>query len=205
MISQRKYLNDISCYPEKEQKILNMINKDNQASLALKFLIEYVAAIPPNGKKEVTEVQYEHAMSICCLIIDWSYKNDLFYYNIFNTPIEILKSHRIGMKHVEFDNLFNTNEEIRKEQLISSSNSSQILESIQHKNFLNQIDESFKNEWGYSLRQLFIFEEGLKKYSEDIKSDTVYCASVNEVKEFLKNFSNEIDDNIFNSIINSVS
>lgn len=205
MISQRKYLNDISCYPEKEQKVLNRINKDNQASLALKFLIEYVAAIPPNGKKEVTEVQYEHAMSICYLIIDWSYKNDLFHYHIFNTPIEILKSHRIGMKHVEFDNLFNTNEEIRKEQLISSSNSSQILESIQHKNFLNQINESFINEWGYSLRQLFIFEEGLKKYSEDIKSDTVYCANVNEVKEFLKNFSNEIDDKIFNSIINSVS
>ena len=52
-------------------------------------------------------------MAICFLIIDWSYKNDLFYYNIFDTPVEILKSHRVGLKHGEFEQEPNNHMPIR--------------------------------------------------------------------------------------------
>lgn len=41
MLSQKRYAEDIACYPEKEQEIFEQTNRDNKSSIALKFLIEY--------------------------------------------------------------------------------------------------------------------------------------------------------------------
>ena len=81
VLYHQRYAQDIACYPEREEYILEKINTNNKTSVALKFLVEYVAAIPPKGNILIGEGQYERLLAICFLIIDWSYKNDLFYYN----------------------------------------------------------------------------------------------------------------------------
>ena len=91
MIVEKRYACDLACYPEKEEQYMKDYNDLNRTSLALKFMMEYVAAKPPKGKKVLGIGKYEYILAICSLIIDWAYKNDLFYYNIFTTPIEILK------------------------------------------------------------------------------------------------------------------
>ncbi|WP_278683263.1 hypothetical protein, partial [Paraclostridium bifermentans] len=102
---QKNYMYNIVCYPENEKKFILDYQNLNKISLALKFMIEYVAAKPPKGDKILSIGEYEYILAICSLIINWAYKNDLFYYNIFNTPIEILKSNRIGIKNSEFLNM----------------------------------------------------------------------------------------------------
>ena len=87
MIVEKRYACDLACYPEKEEQYMKDYNDLNRTSLALKFMMEYVAAKPPKGKKVLGIGKYEYILAICSLIIDWAYKNDLFYYNIFNTPI----------------------------------------------------------------------------------------------------------------------
>ena len=70
VLYHQRYAQDIACYPEKEQHILERINNDNRTSVALKFLVEYVAAIPPKGNVPIGEGQYERLLAICFLIID---------------------------------------------------------------------------------------------------------------------------------------
>ena len=98
MMFQRRHYNDILCYPEKKDRIWKDFNENQRITKALKFLIEYVSAQPPLGKELLGEYEYEEILAICSLIIEWAYNNDLFRYKIFNTPIEILKSDRIGIK-----------------------------------------------------------------------------------------------------------
>lgn len=205
MLSQKRYAEDIACYPEKEQEIFEQTNRDNKTSIALKFLIEYIAAVPPKGNINIGENQYERLLAICSLIIDWSYKNDLFYYQIFNTPIEILKSHRIGMKQQEFQHMFSVNEAIRKEQLIASSVFDNSVNLIEYKSFWEEINDAFEKEYGYSLYQLKLLGEGLREYSKRQSSDTVYVAKMKDIIEFLSKYDESFNEEVVDLIIDSIA
>lgn len=58
VLIQQRYAQEIACYPEREQKIFERINTDNKTSVALKFLIEYVASTPPKGEILIGEGKY---------------------------------------------------------------------------------------------------------------------------------------------------
>ena len=205
VLYHQRYAQDIACYPEREEYILEKINTNNKTSVALKFLVEYVAAIPPKGNVPIGEGQYERLLAICFLIIDWSYKNDLFYYNIFDTPVEILKSHRVGLKHGEFEHMYTVNQTVRKNQLLSSSTFKDAIQWVERKNYLNDIDIVFEKEFGYTLKQLVDFVEGLNEYSKTLKGDTVFTAKTNEIIEYLTTNYSELDKDTISLIIESVS
>ncbi len=153
MLSPKRYAYDIACYPEKQEKILNDFNELNKSSRAMKFLAEYIAACPPNGSKILGEWQYERLLAICSLIIDWAYKNDLFFYSIFNTPIEILQSDRIGMKQDEFNKLTILNSDAREEQLnrISSPSPTENLPQTEFPNIEQELNDAFFDEYSFSF------------------------------------------------------
>ena len=67
----------MSCYPEKEEQYITEYNNLNRVSLALKFMMEYVAAKTPKGEVTLGIGKYEYILAICSLIIEWAYKNDL--------------------------------------------------------------------------------------------------------------------------------
>lgn len=144
-------------------------------------------------------------MAICSLIIYWSYKNDLFYYQIFNTPIEILKSHRIGMKQQEFQHMFSVNEAIRKEQLIASSVLDNSGDLIEYKSFGEEINAAFEKEYGYSFYQLKLFTEGLREYSKRQSGDTVYVARIMDIIEFMSAYDASFNEEIVGLIIDSIA
>lgn len=205
MLSQKRYAEDVACYPEKEQEIFEQTNRDNKSSIALRFLIEYIAAVPPKGDINIGENQYERLMAICSLIIDWSYRNDLFYYQIFNTPIEILKSHRIGMKQQEFQHMFSVNEAIRKEQLIASSVLDNSGDLVEYKSFWEEINDAFEKEYGYSFYQLKLFTEGLREYSKRQSSNTVYIAKTTDIIEFMSKYDVSFNEEKVGVIIDSIA
>lgn len=205
VLYHQRFAQDNACYPEREEYILEKINTNNKTSVALKFLVEYVAAIPPKGNILIGEGQYERLLAICFLIIDWSYKNDLFYYKIFDTPVEILKSHRVGLKHGEFEHMYTVNQNVRKNQLLSASTYKDAIQWVEHKNYLNDIDVVFEKEYGYTLKQLVDFVEGLNEYSKTQKGDTVFVAKINEIIEYLTTNYLELNKDRITLILESIS
>lgn len=145
-LSKKRYESELLCYPEKAKMYISEFSELNKSSRALKFLIEYVAAIQPNGTENLGEWEFEKILAICSQIIDWAYKNDLFRYNIFNTPIEVLKSDRIGMKQAEFNKLDMLNRKAMDENLKDGCYGTySVLENI------DLLNEAFIDELGFSF------------------------------------------------------
>lgn len=154
MILEKRYYSDILCYPEKEELFLETYNNLNKTSLALKFLIEYVTARPSSGVKPFGIGQYEELLAFCSLIIDWAYKGDLFRFGIVNTPIEFLRSKRIGMKHDEFIDMYQYSNTYRNRQLkYDSSYSIRKTYSLNNQDFNEDLENAFTCEFGYSYSE----------------------------------------------------
>lgn len=204
MLSQARFSYDIACYPEKKNEIINEYNKINQASVSLKFFAEYIAATPPRGNKPLGSMQYDRILAICSLIIDWAYKNDLFKYNIFNSPIEFLKSGRIGMPRDEIDYLSKINTSARIKHLESHSNPD--IHTYFPVNlvddFLEKIDSAFSEEYGFSFQQFNSCIEAIADYGKMIKSDVKRAARIDVAKTVIKqtNIAPDLVEKIFDQI-----
>ena len=178
MLLHTRFAYDISCYPEKSNKIIEQYNKANQASVALKFFAEYIATTPPSGDRPLGSMQYDRILAICGLIIDWAYKNDLFRYNIFNTPVEFLKSGRIGMSLTEGNYLSSINATARNRKLESTSDPRISMYSPANLlgDFQDKIDEAFSDEYGFTFQQFTQCIMAIADYGEKIKGDVKRAA-----------------------------
>lgn len=195
MLTQNRYAYDVACYPEKQEKMFENFNELNKTSRALKFLAEYIAACPPNGTQILGEWKYEKLLAICALIIDWAYKNDLFYYKIFNTPVEILRSDRVGMKQDEFNKLHSINFKEREMQLnySSSSNFREKLPRMEIPNVEKDLNEAFLDEYAFSFDDFCNCIFGILSYGNEI-ADEVKKADRSELTSWL--VENNVDLNI---------
>lgn len=150
LLAERRYASELACYPEKEKEFLHDYNELNRTSLALKFMLEYVAAQPPKGLKFMGIGEYEYILAICSLIIEWAYKGDLFNYNIFNTKVEILPSNRVGMEQNSFINMYQYGMKFRREKLCYNLPQNYKEEnSIRQEDYANDLNAAFFSEFGY--------------------------------------------------------
>lgn len=172
LLSRQQYLYETTCYSDKKEEYASEINELNKSSIAMKFLIEYVAACPPSGTIRFGESHYQRLLAICSLIIDWAYKNDLFYYNVINTHIEILKSDRLGLQRDEFDKLSNIMfgaREVQLNYMKDESNGESIHDWIE--DFEEKLDQAFKEDNGFTFLEfteavMFMLELGNQQNSE---------------------------------------
>lgn len=205
MLLQARFSYDIACYPEKELEIIAEYNKINQSSVSLKFFAEYIAASPPCGTIPLGAMQYDRILAICSLIIDWAYKNDLFRYNISNSPIEFLKSGRIGMSREEIDYLSKINTSARIKYLESNSNPdiSTYFPANLVDDFLAEIDSAFSDEYGFSFQQFNSCIEAVADFGKTIKSDVKRAERVVLTKTVVK--QTNIDPILVEKIIDQIT
>lgn len=190
MMFQKRHYNDILCYPEKKDKIWKDFNESQRVNKAMKFLIEYVSAQPPTGNDFLGEFEYEQLLAICSLIVEWAYNNDLFRYKIFNTPIAILKSDRIGIKKDEFNVMGNSmlNARIQEFEYNSIGKWNEIL--VNNKFESDELDEAFNYENGFTFSEFLKVCYNLILIGEEQKSDVkkFECKKlILKVQEQLKN------------------
>ena len=197
MLAERRYYSDIACYPENEDKYIREYNNLNKTSMSLKFLIEYVTACPPSGTEHFGIGQYEEILAICSMIIDWAYKGDLFYYNIVNTPVEFLKSKRIGMRQDEFTDMHQYNERYRRRQLKYDSSYALRKEyKVKSEDFGDELETAFFAEFGYTYSDFIQVLTALASVSE---SDVICVLETDLTSKLLK-----INDSLSEELINKV-
>ncbi|OCN03710.1 hypothetical protein A4S06_04945 [Erysipelotrichaceae bacterium MTC7] len=96
------YRNESFINATNNEESFKQIQKNNQNSIATRFLLEYVAASKIQGSKHVQKTDMEHLLSICILIIEWAQRSDQFKYNLVKSNLTMLKSNRIGVKESDF-------------------------------------------------------------------------------------------------------
>lgn len=173
MLSHSRYAYDIACYPERAERLIEKYNEANKVSVALKFLAEYISATPPNGQNLLGTMQYDRILAICSLIVDWAYKNDLFFYNIFNSPVYFLKSGRIGMEREENDYLskINASARMRRMESLSDPRISVFSPLKPFADFRNLIDEAFLDEYGFTFQQFASCITAIADFGDTIKGE----------------------------------
>lgn len=122
------------------------------------------------------------------------HKNNLFFYHIFDTPVEILQSDRIGMKHHEFDVMFSQSDQYRRQQLYY--NSSSILRKIYNRtemDYSERIDEGFKEEYGYTYRDLYMMIMSIVELGEKANASNVKVFKEEDVINQLSQMNPELN------------
>mgnify|MGYP003289605463 CR=1 FL=1 len=206
MYGQNRYASEIMLYPEKEEEFIKEYDKLNRTSMALKFLIEYVAARPPKGDKILGIDNYERILAICSSIIDWAYKNDLFFYEIFNTPVEILKSKRIGMKQQEFNNMYNYSDKYRREKLYY--NSSAMLRKkyrINREDFSKELEDAFNSCYGYTFSNFINIVLDLIEYGEQFPKKEIFVESKDKIIEYLAKKEDDTTLEKINKVLDDIT
>jgi len=200
MLKQRRFALDITCHPEHSDEITNDFNEINKSSIALKFLMEYITAQPPNGDKILGELDYEYILSVCSAIIDWARNSDLFNYKIINSDMDILKSGRIGIDKAQIEKLAFLNTISNTKRL--NENSNPFIEKFTQENLLSgspdDLDEAFLDEFGYSFTQFTCCIMDLIAIGDEIdnqvkrKKRDLICATISENLNFDKSVVDKI-------------
>lgn len=68
-----------------------------QAAIALRFLIEYVAAQPPSGLRPMSVGVLDRLLAICAMIVSRGLTSDIIHFGIENTELSFLGSGRLGL------------------------------------------------------------------------------------------------------------
>lgn len=185
MLTQKRYAADLACYPEKSDLFEKAYHNMNDSSISLKFLLEYIAACPPQGNIPLGEMDYEYLLSICSLIVEWAHSSDLFHYKMIDNDLEMLGSGRIGFKKEKVEKLANSNLIAAKKKLNEISNP--YIDKFFAKDTVNLelLDKAFSHENGYTftefskcINELISFGESLKGEIKKYKfSDIVIALS----------------------------
>ena len=181
-IRQEYYANDIACYPEHEKDIKENYNELNKVSVALKFLIELESSLKNTGDKKTSQYDIEYMLAKASEIIEWAYIGDLVHYRMMESPIELLKSNRIGFDHHILNKtsiaMGNAREQkmsaIGKENIKKLEKFTPKAKQIEFKEF----EQAFLSEFEYSLEEFKEVILYLLKYSE---KDNRFLNNINEI------------------------
>ena len=204
MISQKRYSFDIACYPEEAEKYDKSFNANNQLSIALKFLIEYVTATQPTGKEFFGEIEYENLLTICSFIIEWAYNKDMFENKIITSKVEILKSQRIGIDKTQIHRLTSCQQKAQSKRLSLRSNPNiEIFSPEYYADYIPAIDAAFIDEYGYSFSQLYTLVQTLIDEGNEIKREIKVMKSDDVVKMIEQ--KSDLSSDIIKQIIKDIS
>lgn len=204
MTAQKRISYDVACYPEEVEKYYKSFSDNNQLSLALKFLIEYVTATQPTGNEYFGEIEYENLLTICSFIIEWAYNKDLFDNKIINSKVKMLKSQRIGIDKTQIHLITNCQQQAYNNRLSKRSNPNiDIFSPKYYADYIPEIDAAFIDEYGYSFSQLFTFVQTLVDVGNDINSEVKIMKSNDVIEKVVQNTG--LTSDIIQKIIHETS
>lgn len=154
MLVQRRYSYELACYPERSKEINDAVNEINKSSIATKFLLEYISAVPPSGNDNLGECDYEYMLAICSLIIEWAHNSDLFKYKMIDNDLIILNSGRIGLKKKDINRFYKANYLASRKRLEALSNPNIDIFTPERLEMSNELDKAFIDEFKYSYTEL---------------------------------------------------
>ncbi|WP_282125251.1 YecA family protein [Marinifilum flexuosum] len=152
----------IACFVSKEEQTMNLrdsLTKLNQTTMAVRCLIEHLAAEPNTGNKIISTTAIDELIAIMSAIIDWGSLGDQIEFDLFDIRMGILPSGRVGTSKKVFKEVLDpyytskTKENVQDaqntfEQVFPQNNpkeGSEVPESL---------DKAFVEEFGISFTRL---------------------------------------------------
>lgn len=185
MIQKESYINNIACFPQHKNDIDKRFNEANKSSMAIRFLIELSSSFEKCGDNEIGEYELELLMAKSSLLIEWAYRSDLFNYKMMDTPLEMLKSNRLGFNHNEYYSINNSFVTLREEQMgpIGRDKMKELLDGfVREKTNDEKFEDIFFKEYEFSTNELFVVFWKLIDLCEGEISEISIIKLINELK-----------------------
>lgn len=155
----------IACFVSIEQQTSDLqenLSKLNQTTIAVRCLIEHLAAEPSTGNKIVSTTAIDELIAIMSAIIDWGSMGDQIEFDFFEIEMGILPSGRIGTEKKLFKEIFDpyhsskSRENVR-DALDTFEQAFPQLNPIEGSGVPESLDNVFSQEFGISFTRICEF------------------------------------------------
>jgi len=152
----------IACFVTQEQQTSDLqgsLAKLNQTTIAVRCLIEHLAAEPSTGNKIISTTAIDELVAIMNAIIDWGSMGDQIEFDLFEIKMGILPSGRIGTSKELFREIFDPYHASKSKENVSDAQDTfeQVfpqLNPMEGSNVPESLDKAFIEEFGVSFSRL---------------------------------------------------
>lgn len=161
----------IACFGDEVFGQLRQEQTENmRANSALRFLIEFATAQPPQGSGPLSQATLDRIVAVCHLIQNFGFESDLTFHNLVDLEVSILPSRRVGRNVDDWERALDQFRDI----FIANRAVSSLSGFSRHWNensapppAFADLDEAFELETGYPLTQWLEFFQGALLASEN--------------------------------------
>jgi hypothetical protein len=79
------------------EQLAERLPRSTTASVANRFLIEYIAARPPSGNRAMSQALYDRLLALAAQLHNRGYFSDLIHFRLEDAPVSVLPSRRLGV------------------------------------------------------------------------------------------------------------
>jgi len=177
-----------------DYKIKELLVKEfkdtNEAAIASRFVIEYIAAQPPNGIRPISYSVYDQLQAIANHIIGFGFMSDLIHNDLADIKLNILPSRRLGSETSKFEKarasyipIFLSGEIVRRTNYFESYWRKHE-DVVGKSDFEKRIDEACSLEFGHSLAELLDLMTESIRIGQEL-DPVVACLPLNELTDRL--------------------
>lgn len=159
----------IACFVNIEQHQIDLqesLSKVNRTTIALRCLIEHVAAEPIKGTKIISIAAIDELVAIMDQVISWGSLSDQIHFNLFDVKMGVLPSGRIGTQKTQIKEVFDPYYESKTRENVADAISTfeQVFpqnENVEGKDVPEILDKAFIDDYAISFTRICQFIEGL--------------------------------------------
>lgn len=99
-------VSELACFSDEPvvvERLRNELREHAQASIALRFLIELVAAQPPSGDQNLSLRLFDRLLAMASQLFNFGMQCDLIHYEVADMDMSILPSGRLGRNREDFE------------------------------------------------------------------------------------------------------
>ncbi|MCH7535480.1 MAG: hypothetical protein IH948_07005, partial [Bacteroidetes bacterium] len=153
----------MECYSNVHTEVKNLAKEFpmvESTAIALRTLIEIIAAEPPNGDSILSIDEIDKLLANTYQLFKWASISDQIHYDVFDIKISILPSGRVGIERDEYLNKWEPFYESKMREgieLTLRSHKGRFVDKVSKIEDLDDLpkyDEAFRTEFGLSMTQL---------------------------------------------------
>lgn len=166
----------IACFvsiEEQTQDLQESLSKLNKTTIAVRCLIEHLAAEPSTGKKIVSTTAIDELIAIMSAIIDWGSLGDQIEFDLFDIEMGILPSGRVGTAKKLFKEIFDPYHSSKSKENVRNAldtfeQAFPQLNPTEGTDVPENLDNAYTEEFGISFTRIckFINDLGIIAYQQ---------------------------------------
>jgi len=200
----------IACFVSIEQHQMDLkegLANINRTSIALRCLIEHIAAEPTKGTKIISIAAIDELVAIMDQVISWGSLSDQIHFDLFDVKMSVLPTGRIGTEKTKLNEVFDPYYEAKtKENMVDAiSTFDQVFaqnKKSEGKSIPEGLDNAFLKDYGISFSRIGQFIEALVHIG--LRQTTPFASmTLADLREAVNKFLvDSFDDTEYSNTIN---